>query len=418
MKPAPDTSPGALRDAETFAAGNRSGAGLLVLSEVYIPIRGGHVVWLHELCKRLAGAQVLTGQTDGLPTHQMIDGVNVTRLRLNRLAFVRPESLFLYGNFLRVALRLSRQVRPKAILAARVLPEGLIGSVVGRLLGIPSIVLAHGEEISGNAKGLALGRRRKWTTALKRSLLWRTYAAADAIIGNAHFTKRLLVEGGIEEAKVAVVHPGTDPVRFRPADRDAALTQQLALEGKRVILTLGRLTERKGQDMTIRALPRILQAVPECVYVIGGGGEYGRHLRGLAASLGLNSHVRFLGEVQDEMLPKLYALADVFAMPNRKLPLSNDLEGFGIVFLEAGACGVPVVGGRSGGVPDAVIDGQTGLLVDGANPDEIARAVIRLLTDRELARSLGLKARQRVQAELTWEHSARGVQAAIARAGH
>src|SRR5262249_14775190 len=131
-----------------------------------------------------------------------------------------------------------------------------------------------------------------------------------------------------------------------------------------VILTVGSLVERKGQDMIIRALPLIANAVPGVSYLIVGDGPYKANLKTLVTSMGLQDRVVFTGRVSDEELPEFYALSDVFAMPSRACLDSNDVEGFGMVFLEAGATGKPVVAGRSGGIEDAVVDGVTGLLVD------------------------------------------------------
>ena len=154
-------------------------------------------------------------------------------------------------------------------------------------------------------------------------------------------------------------------------------------------MTVGRLMWRKGQDMLIRALPEIVKAVPNCVYLICGTGPYEAGLRELAQSLQVDSQVIFLGSLPSEHLPSLYNLSDVFVMPNRMSEKTRDVEGFGIVFLEANACEIPVVGGRSGGTSDAVADGESGLLVDGSSPGEIAGSVIRLLQDPILAQDNG-----------------------------
>jgi phosphatidyl-myo-inositol dimannoside synthase len=386
----------------------------LALSEQYLPTRGGHVVLLHELCRRLGRASVLTGKLRGLPSRETVDGVDVRRINLSRVRFLRPESLALYGNLFIGGAGAVRQSRPSIILAARALPEGLIATLLGRMLGIPTAVFAHGEEITPWLCETPTARRRKGTAFAKGRLLWRTYRKADIIVANSRFTRSLLTDGGILPGKIALVNPGTDPRQFQPMPRDESLVDRLGLGGKRVLLTVGRLTWRKGQDMVIRALPEIVKAVPNCMYVICGAGPYEAGLRELTLSLRLDSRVLFIPNPSSEILPSIYNLSDVFVMPNRMAQASRDVEGFGIVFLEANACGIPVVGGRSGGTSDAVNDGETGLLVDGASPSEIASAVTRLLQDPALARRMGAAGRARVLREFTWDRAAGKLAAAIA----
>ena len=383
----------------------RKGSGLLVLSELYLPVKGGHVVWLHEICRRWSGVRLLTNRHAGCPARESIDGVDVRRINLSRWSVLRPESLVLYGNLLLQSLRECRANHPLAILAARVLPEGFVANAVGRLARGLSVVMAHGEEIAPCLPGKPLPARRRATTWLKRKLLWRTFRRANLVVANSGFTRDLLLAGGVRADRVAVVHPGTDPERFRPMPKDAELSRLLKIEGRRVLLTVGRLTPRKGQDVTLRALPAIREHCPDALYVIAGDGEYRNELSRLADELGVSDSVRFLGEVSDASLPSIYSIADVFVMPNRVLS-GSDVEGFGIVFLEAAACGLPVVAGRSGGVPDAVSDNVTGLLVDGSSVSEVAAAIVRLLTDNQLACRMGAAGRDRVCGGLTWSQSA------------
>jgi len=382
---------------------------LLAISETYLPHKGGHVIWLHELCKRMPGARVITGRQNGCPAEDVIDSVTVRRVLLKRYPFLRPESLVLYGNLGLQALREAVSHRPEAVLGSRVLPEGLVAHVVGEIARIRSIVLAHGEEIRTWTRP---ADRRRLTGTVKARLLWQVYKAADHVVANSRFTRELLLDGGVRPEKVALVHPGTDPQRFRPRPADPGLVRKWNLEDKRVLLTIGRLSRRKGQDTVLRALPAIRKDFPEAVYVIGGVGVEEERLRGLAASLDVQDHVRFLGEIEDATLPSIYNLADIFIMPNRRLE-GNDVEGFGIVFLEASASGLPVIGGRSGGVPDAVADNKTGMLVDGSDLESVIAAVTELLKHPDAARELGRAGRQRVCNELTWDHSAERLRALI-----
>jgi phosphatidylinositol alpha-1,6-mannosyltransferase len=377
----------------------------LLLSEQYLPLKGGHIVLLHELASRLGQVNVLSGIVKGAPPAERIDGVAVARINLNRHRFLRPESLALYAKLVAHGAKLVQSERPRAVLGARALPEGLVAVALSRLYRVPSVVFAHGEEVSMWMPTAPSRQQRRITAALKRKLLWTTYRNATLIVAVSRFTRDLLLSGGINRAKVSVVHPGTDPERYRPMPRDLDLAARLGIDGAKVILTVGRLTSRKGQDLVLKSLPQILQAVGSVVYLVVGSGPYESDLRQLARRSGVEQNVRFLGEVPWEMLPRLYNLTDLFVMPNR-VSATGDLEGFGIVFLEAGACEIPVVGGRSGGVPDAIADGETGILVDGDSPSEVASAVIGVLKDDTLARRLGKNARARVCRDFTWDHAA------------
>jgi len=376
----------------------------LLLSEDYVPLVGGHIMWLHEICRRLGNVRVLTSAVGHLPATEEADGVSIHRIRLKRHIFLRPESLFLYAKYLVRGALDALRTRPDVVIAARVLPEGLVANVVSKVLRIPSVIFAYGEEIATWGKAGVAAARRRLTGRLKESCLWRSFRATNRIVAISQFTRNLLIEAGVHAKTVFVVRPGTDPVRFVPSEKNREMIARLGLDGKQVLLTVGRLCERKGQDTVLRAMPAVLREVPNAVYLIAGDGEYGSELRELADSLGIAANVRFLGEVPQEELPDIYGLCDVFVMPNRVLG-GNDVEGFGIVFLEANACGKPVIGGRSGGVPEAVVDGETGLLVDGSSPAAVAEAVLRLLRNPDLARRLGRAGRERVCRELTWDHT-------------
>lgn len=349
---------------------------------------------------------MLTGRGKGQSDCDTVEGVAIERINLSRNRFLRPESLLMYFRLLWHGRRMIRKIGPSVLLAARALPEGLVATTLGRSLRIPSVIFAHGEEISPFVAGDAKVLRRKWTTLLKGRMLWRAYRQADLIVANSCFTRELVCRGGIDPARVQVIHPGTDPVRFFPVAPDPVLLDSLGLKGRKVILTVGRLTWRKGQDTVIKALPTIAQAVPNVVYLVAGRGPYESGLKDMARTLNVENQVRFLGEVDPEALPSLYHCCDLFIMPNRVSSRTQDLEGFGIVFLEANACGKPVIGGNSGGVPDAIENGKSGLLVDGTSVEQVSAAVIRMLREPELADEMGRYGRQRVCERFTWDHAA------------
>ncbi|MBY4208606.1 glycosyltransferase family 4 protein [Rhodococcus fascians] len=207
-------------------------------------------------------------------------------------------------------------------------------------------------------------------------------------------------------ASAALEHlpPGVDTERFVPDD--AARTELRARYGlgdRPTVLCLSRLVPRKGQDFLIRALPEIRRAVDGAVLVIVGGGPYENTLRELVRSTGMEQHVVFTGTVPSAELAAHHTIADVFAMPSRTRGAGFDVEGLGIVYLEASACGVPVVAGMSGGAPEAVQHNKTGLVVDGTSVSSIADAIVTILSDRTLATQMGNAGRAWVDAEWRWD---------------
>jgi phosphatidyl-myo-inositol dimannoside synthase len=277
--------------------------------------------------------------------------------------------------------------------------DGYMGLWLRRWLNLPFVVYAHGNEIL-DAIGSSWPKPR---LSLKQ---------ADRVLANSRFTARLVEKAGVAPHKIEIIHPGCDVDRFQPYEPEAGLRQRMLAEkaGNRVILSVGNLVARKGHDMVISALPRLLQRMPDVVYLIVGDGPYRSDLEGLAARLGVQDRVIFAGRVPDDRLPEIYALGDVFIMPSREHLDACDVEGFGIVFLEASACAKPTIAGRSGGVGDAVVDGVTGLLVDPLDVEDIAAALWIILSNREVAIQLGQQGRSRVVSDFAWPRIAERVQ--------
>jgi phosphatidylinositol alpha-1,6-mannosyltransferase len=237
------------------------------------------------------------------------------------------------------------------------------------------IVYVHGEEIP---KGNGYFNKMRLQAVQK----------ASALVAVSSFTKNSLIDIGIPPDRITVITNGVDTNRFQPGERSQRIIDKYGLANRRILLTLARLDERKGQDMTIRALPKIREAVPDVAYLVVGDGSYGGTLRRLVADLHLEDAVIFTGAVSDDEAVDFYRTCDAYIMPNRTLA-DGDTEGFGLVFLEAGACGKPVIGGTAGGVPDAIVNEVTGLLVDGTSAEAIADSGIRLLEDARLRSELG-----------------------------
>jgi phosphatidylinositol alpha-1,6-mannosyltransferase len=259
---------------------------------------------------------------------------------------------------------------------------------------VPVVTVVHGLEVT------------RPMPSYKRWWLRRTLLGSDRVVAVSSFTaNRVLADCPALEGRVIVLPNGVDPDRFFPASKAPEAMRRFGLsEGDRVILTLARVVPRKGHDQVIRALPEILRAVPSVKYLICGTGpvEYGERLRRQVDELGVSDAVIFGGYIEPGQLNDVYNLCDVYVMPSRELVGEGDVEGFGITFLEANACRKPVVGGDSGGVHDAIVDGVTGYVVDPVNPHAIAQAVASLVRDSVLAERLGRQGFDRVTRRYTW----------------
>ena len=251
-----------------------------------------------------------------------------------------------------------------------------------RTSGATNIVaLSHGHEI--------------WWAKIPifKQLLRKIIKDIDHLGYLGQFTKSEIVKASNQIDKFVQIAPGIDTQHFMPKSARADLITKYRLEDRRVIVSVGRLVHRKGQDKLIEALPKVLQSFPDAVLLLVGEGPIKQMLKNTAKQLGVTNHVIFTGRVQHIDLPDYICLGEVFAMPVRSRFAGLEVEGLGIVYLEASACGVPVIVGNSGGATDAVIDGVTGLLVDGSDTDQIADAVCKLLTDQSRAKAMGLAGR-------------------------
>jgi phosphatidylinositol alpha-1,6-mannosyltransferase len=279
--------------------------------------------------------------------------------------------------------------RPDAIHCAKALPEGLLGLLAHLRHGTPYCCYVHGEE-------LTLARTSRDLTWLTRLVLQR----AALIIANSTNTQRLLDEDWHVSSQVVVMHPGVDTTQFAPAPPDADVRARLGWTGRRVVLTVGALQKRKGQDMMLRALPAIRAAYPDVLYVMAGEGWERDDLERIVDELQLHDSVQFREVRTDAELAEYYQQCDLFALPNRRV--GWDIEGFGIVLLEAQACGKAVLAGRSGGTADTLLPGVTGELVDCETPEPLANAVVALLCNPARLQAMGTRGRALMVERFDW----------------
>ncbi|MCM1947850.1 MULTISPECIES: glycosyltransferase family 4 protein [Streptomyces] len=238
-----------------------------------------------------------------------------------------------------------------------------------------------------------------------RQLLRRIGEGTDTITYLGEYTRTRIASALTPAAAGRMVQlpPGVDEKTFHPGSGGDEVRARLGLTDRPVVVCVSRLVPRKGQDTLIRALPRILRRVPDAVLLIVGGGPYEKDLRRLAVETGVTASVRFTGAVPWSELPAHYGAGDVFAMPCRTRRGGLDVEGLGIVYLEASATGLPVVAGDSGGAPDAVLDGETGWVVRGESAEDTADRVTTLLLDPELRARMGERGRAWVEEKWRWD---------------
>jgi phosphatidylinositol alpha-1,6-mannosyltransferase len=372
------------------------------------PFRGGSLILFHALYQHWPEALVVMtgGEEARAPAGERVRFLVYPYILPSYRAAPWRQKIGMLLRWAWESWGVMRQGEFDLIHAGQLFPTGLVGLWLSLVMGRPLVQWIMGEEVAALPSLRGVHRLRTWASdlVLRRAARVVTISEASAALVPQGDDMR---GSGVAAGRVHIIQPGFDAAGFARGADGAALRAELGLGSRPVMLTVGRLTRRKGQDMVLSALPRIRAAVPDVVYLVVGAPAEGESLdlAGMAAQLGVSEQVRLLGPVAPERLASLYAAADLFVMPNRTLP-NGDTEGFGLVFLEANALGKPVIGGRAGGALEAIADGESGLLVDGSQPEEIAAAAIRLLTDQALAQQLGEQGRQRALAWPSWQAAA------------
>ncbi|MFJ7248609.1 glycosyltransferase family 4 protein [Kitasatospora sp. NPDC098652] len=259
---------------------------------------------------------------------------------------------------------------------------------------------------AGRLLGMTHGHEAAWAQLPgSRQLLRRIGAGTDVLTYLGEYTRSRIAAavGPRAAARMVQLPPGVDETTFHPGSGGAEVRRRLGLADRPVVVCVSRLVPRKGQDTLIEAMPLILRDVPDAVLLIVGGGPYRAELEKLADATGVRDSVRFTGSVPWAELPAHYGAGDVFAMPCRTRRGGLDVEGLGIVYLEASATGLPVVAGDSGGAPDAVLEGETGYVVPGGSAEASAERIVRLLRDEELRRRMGEAGRRWVERSWRWD---------------
>lgn len=265
---------------------------------------------------------------------------------------------------------------------------------------LPYLLSAHGKEVLFVEP---VNLKKRLSHIVRKSI----FNQAKKVFAVSNFTKNELIKSGISENKIAITKNGVKIVYPLKKIDYKEIKNKYGLLGKSIILTVARLDVHKGQDMVLKAMPSVLAIVPNAHYIIVGTGSEEDKLRKMVTGYDLDENVTITGFVPDEELIEYYNICDVFVMTSRYLKNEKSIEGFGLTFLEANSFGKPVIGGNTGGIPDAVVDGETGLLVDPENVKEIAESIIKLLSNKELAFRLGEKGKERIIKSYTWDKISR-----------
>jgi phosphatidylinositol alpha-1,6-mannosyltransferase len=377
---------------------------LLFTLEFPPDIIGGIATYYYNICKNLPPDKIVI-LTPQFQTAQNFDGQHrfkiIRKKLLNQFPEIWPKGFFgalkiifsvRWISMFRYFAQAVKSHDIQLVQVGQFLPVGTLAMIYKKRKNIPYIAYAHGIDILLPQKFMR-----------KNTLLKSIIRNAKAIIANSNFTKNELIKLGAVPDKTKVVNPCPNmEANTFSKFRLQRIRDEQKLINRKILLTVGRLIERKGHDKVIEALPLIIKKVPNVIYLICGKGPHKDNLTRLVDKFNLSDYVTFLGQVPQEDLIAYYQLCDVFIMPSRQLP-NGDVEGFGIVFIEANLFGKPVIGGLSGGIPEAVLDGQTGVLVNPIDTKDIADAAIRLLTDEILSQRLGQQGQTRAQKEFDWK---------------
>jgi phosphatidylinositol alpha-1,6-mannosyltransferase len=364
---------------------------ILLVTNDFGPRAGGIETFVIGLLERIKGHEVtvFTSQQGDTSVYdqQWIDkfGVRV----------IRDQSKILLPSW-----RVTRAA--KKIVAAKNINVVVFGAAAPLALMSPSL------RKSGVKKIIALthGHEVWWAKIFPfRLAIKRIGKNVDHLTYLGEFTRQaiskpLTRKSATEMVKIA---PGIDTAHFIPQPDAMQKRKELGLQDKKIIISVGRLVHRKGQDNLIQAMPAVLKKIPNAHLLLVGEGPYRKHLEKLVMKSSLEQNVTFAGRIMYDRLPSYLSAADLFAMPSRSRFFGLEVEGLGIVYLEASACGIPVVAGNSGGAPDAVLEGVTGLCVDGTNIEQITAAIVEICSDAERASHMGAAGRNWIVNQWRWD---------------
>ena len=348
----------------------------LLLTENFPPKEGGSGRWFWELYSRLPNDKVLIVAND-TPEGREFDKtheLDIVRIELESTEWglASTKGLGFYWETIRKVLKLIKEYGIEEVHCGRVIPEGVIARALKLLAGARYNCFVHGEDVETAA------------TSREHSLLVKNVCKnASMLICNsentANIVRKLWFDSG---SKCEVLHPGVDTSRFEVAAPDTSFRQKMGWSGKRVLLTVGRLQRRKGQDFLIKSMPTLLNEFPDLFYAVVGRGECYDELISLVDQHELHDKVCVYPDMDDEALIKCYQQCDIFILPNRTI--GNDIEGFGMVLVEAQVCGKPVIAGDSGGTRETMNIGKTGHIIDCSSTENLLNGLSPILRNPEI----------------------------------
>lgn len=365
---------------------------VLLLTENFPPIEGGSGRWFWELYSRLDPENVVIVTHDVDDAEAMDNRIQSKVIRLplhsTEWGLKSLKGLKFYYKTTSALRRLVNEYNIDEVHCGRVIHEGVSAWLLSLFTNLKFRCFVHGEDV------------QTAVTSREQALLVKQVCKrATSLICNSDNSKQLACKLGFSNGeKCFVLHPGVDIERFVPRDRDNEFRAKMGWEDRFVVLTVGRLQQRKGQDFLIQALPRIVERIPNVLYVVIGGGDFKHQLGDLVNQLSLHEHVQFLSGLDDQTLISCYQQCDKFVLPNRTI--GNDIEGFGMVLVEAQACGKHVIAGDSGGTKETMHVGVTGNILDCSSVDSLADEIVpALLAESESASVY----RDFVLERFTWE---------------
>jgi phosphatidylinositol alpha-1,6-mannosyltransferase len=363
--------------------------GILIITWNFPPKRGGIEYLVSHVCAGLRRSHTVLLVTGHAPASQAEE--DVFRARWPGVIAFAAYALC------RGAALLFRNPEIKSIFGGSVMVTPLV-LILARLFGRKSVIQAHGLDLV-------------YPGFFYQLLCVRWLKFCDRVIANSSYTASLAASKSVAPHLICAIPPGVDPQRFNPETDVEAVKKEFGLEARRIILFVGRLAKRKGVKEFIQySLPEIIRQAPNVCFVVVGAnpteslahrGDALSDIQAVVSEVKLQAYVRLLGALGDDELSKIYQASDLVVIP--ALPATDDVEGFGIVLLEAAAAGKPVVATRVGGIPDAVEDGKSGVLIDAENYGELSRSIIALLLDQQMRESMGEYGRRRVRTCFCWD---------------
>jgi len=367
----------------------------LLISEIFPPTHGGSGRWFWELYTRLPQEQCIIAAGHH-PDEYKFDKIHT--LKINRINLTSSSwgiksitGLKFYWQAFKALKNIIKKENIKSIHCGRCLPEGVLAYLFKKLYNIPYLCYIHGEDIEAAIMSREL-----------QFIVKKVLNNSQQLICNSTNSKQLLIEKwNISDNKITVLNPGVDTNQFIPQAFNIETRNDLGWSNRPVLLTVGRLQQRKGQDMMIKALPEIKKYIPDILYVVIGNGEEKEALQNLVSELHLNDNVQFRYSCDDDTMIQCYQQCDIFILPNRTI--DNDIEGFGMVLVEAQSCEKPVIAGDSGGTAETMIINETGYILDCSNTKQLEENIPELLKDKDKLILMGKKARKHIVQTLDWQ---------------